>query len=117
MLREGARRIVGIAFVGLVLIVASGGSRAAAPQTFQQFDAASKFDQALAAIDAIRGRKRLQCLLSTASRALCQCLSQNLPLDTYPRSYPAIARQEGEFDALSDPDKAVVRQCVSESRS
>ena len=71
----------------------------------------------LAAVDAIRGRKRLQCILSTASRALCQCLSQNLPLDTYPRSYPAIAKQEGEYDALSDPDKAIVRQCISESRS
>jgi hypothetical protein len=117
MLREDAPRIFGIAVAGILLLAASDWSRAASPETFQQFDAASRFDQALAAVDAIRGRKRLQCILSTASRALCQCLSKNLPLDTYPRSYPAIARQEGEYDALSDSDRAVVRQCVADSRS
>ena len=102
---------------GILVLAGISSSFAASPQTFQQFDAASRFDQALAAVDAIRGRKRLQCILATASRSLCQCLSQNLPLDTYPRSYPAIAKQEGEYDALSDPDKAIVRQCISESRS
>jgi hypothetical protein len=99
-----------------MLLVGTGPSFAESPQTFQQFDAVSEFDRALAAVDAIRGRKRLQCLLSAANRALCQCLSQNLPLSTYPRSYPAIVQQQGEFDALSDPDKAVVRQCIADNR-
>jgi hypothetical protein len=103
----------------LVVILAAAGIGSAVaepPQTFQQFDAVSQFDQALAAVDAIRGRKRLQCILATASRSLCQCLSQNLPLDTYPRSYPAIAKQEGEYEAMSAPDKIIVRQCVSGAR-
>jgi hypothetical protein len=101
---------------GILLLVGISSAFAESPQTFQQFDAASRFDQALAAVDAIRGRKRLQCILATASRSFCQCLSQNLPLDTYPRSYPAIAKQEGEYDSLSDQDKATVRQCVASGR-
>jgi hypothetical protein len=102
--------------LGVILVAAGIGSAfAEPPQTFQQFDAVSQFDQALAAV-AIRGRKRLQCILATASRSLCQCLTQNLPLDTYPRSYPAIAKQEGEYDAMSAPDKIIVRQCISDGR-
>jgi hypothetical protein len=104
------------AIVAILVLVGIGSCFAESPQTFQQFDAASQFDQALAAVDAIKARKRLQCILATASRALCQCLSQNLPLATYPRSYPAIAKQEGEYDALSAPDKIVVRQCLSDGR-
>jgi hypothetical protein len=102
---------------GMMILIGIGSSCAGSPQSFQQFDAVSEFDRALAAVDAIRGRKRLQCLLSTARRGLCICLSENLPLATYPRSYPAIANQEGEFDAMSDPDKSVVRQCLSDNRT
>jgi hypothetical protein len=102
--------------VALLILLATGPSFAEPPQTFQQFDAVSEFDRALAAVDAIRGRKRLQCILATASRALCQCLSQNLPLSTYPRSYPAVVKQQGEFEGMSDPDKAVVRQCILGAR-
>jgi hypothetical protein len=105
-----------IAGILILVAIAIGSSVAASAQSFQQFDAASRFDQALAAVDAIRGRKRLQCILATATRSFCQCLAKNLPLDTYPRSYPAIAKQEGEYDALSEQDKAIVRQCVASGR-
>ena len=79
----------------------------------------SQFKQALAAVDAIKHRKNLQCVIAIANRALCGCLSRKLPVNIYFRSYASIANQEKdglEYGQLSAADKKIVDQCVSDSR-
>ena len=98
------------------ILILAGTSSSDAQPTLKEFDTASRFDQALAAVDAIKSRKKLQCVLTTASWALCECLSQKLPVDTYPRSYPAMAKKEAEYERLSDADKSIVRQCIADAR-
>jgi hypothetical protein len=94
-------------------------SDALSQQSLQQFENMSQFQQALAAVDAIKQRKKLQCVLAISNRALCACLSRKLPVNIYFRSYASIANQakEGaEYEQLSAADKKIVDQCVSESR-
>jgi hypothetical protein len=103
-------------FVGIVILACFVSSDAWPQQTLQELDTVSRFEHAMDAVDAIRAHKKLQCILSTVSRALCDCLSRNLWIDTYPRSYAAIAKQENEYENLSAVDKMIVRQCVSDNR-
>ena len=99
-------------FVGILISAAVISSDAWPQQTLQELHTASQFKQALAAVEAIKRRKKLQCIIAIPNRALCECLSRNLPVDTYPRSYASIAKQENEYEQLSGADKTVVEQCV-----
>lgn len=95
-------------------------SKDALPQkSLQDLEVATRFEQALAAVDAIKHRKKLQCVLSIANIALCDCLSRKLPVTTYFRSYPSITSQKRdapEYQQLSAADMKVVDQCVSDSQ-
>jgi len=106
-------------FVGIVIFAVVISSDALSQQSLQQLGNVSRFEQALAAVDAIKHRKKLQCVIPVANRALCECLSRKLPVDTYFRSYASIANQEKdglEYRQLSAADKKIVDQCVSDSR-
>jgi hypothetical protein len=88
-------------------------------QSFHELESITQFEQALAAVDAIKHRKKWQCVLSIANGSLCECLSQKLPVSTYVRSYATIINQEKigpEYGELSAADKKIVDQCVSGSR-
>jgi hypothetical protein len=104
--------VVGTLISAVVIV----STNALSQQSFQDLESAGQFQQALAAVDAIKHRKKLQCVLSIANGALCECLSRKLPVDTYFRSYDSIANQEREYAQLSAADKIVVDQCVGESR-
>jgi hypothetical protein len=106
-------------FVGIVIAAVIISSDALSQQSFQQLESVNQFEKALAAVDAIKHRKRLQCVLAIGNGALCECLSQKLPVDTYFRSYASIANQgtEGlEYGRLSVADKKIVDQGVSDGR-
>jgi hypothetical protein len=103
-------------FVGIVTIAAVTSSDALAQQSLQGFESASQFQQAMSAVDTIKHRKKLQCVLSTANGALCECLAQNLPVDTYLRNYVAIANREDEYTQLPAADKRIVDRCVGDNR-
>jgi hypothetical protein len=106
-------------FVGIVILAAVIPSDALSQDSLRELESTSQFEQALAAVDAIKQRKKLQCLLAIANRALCECLARKLPVDTYVRSYASIANQEKEapeYGQLSAADKIIVDQCVSDSR-
>jgi hypothetical protein len=104
--------------VGVVLFAVVISFDALSQQSLQQLEGMNQFEQALAAVDAIKLRKKLQCVIAIANGALCACLSQKLPVDTYFRSYASIAKQEKEgqeYRQLSAADKKIVDQCVSDS--
>jgi hypothetical protein len=103
-------------FVGLLVFACVISSDALSQQSFQDLEAASQFDRALAAVDQIRNRKKLQCLLDIVNRKLCECLSRSLPLDTYVRSFTAITNQDSEYAQLSAAGKTIVDRCVSYNR-
>jgi hypothetical protein len=106
-------------FVGIAIFAVAISSAALSQQSFQQLESASQFEQALAAVDLIKHRKKLQCVLAIGNGALCECLSRKLPVNTFFRSYAAIANQEKEgpeYGQLSAADKKIVDQCVSDSR-
>ena len=106
-------------FVAIVISAVVMSSGALSQQSFQQLESVSQFGQALAAVDAIKRRKHLQCVIAIANRALCQCLSRKLPVNIYFRSYVSIANQEKdglEYGQLSATEKKIVDQCVSDSR-
>ena len=106
-------------FVGIVISAVVMSSGALSQQSFQQLESASQFEQAMVAVDAIKHRKHLQCVIAIANRALCQCLSRKLPVNIYFRSYASTVNQEKdglEYGQLSAADKTVVDQCVSDSR-
>ena len=93
-------------------------SDALSQQSLQQMEGMSEFEQALAAVDTIKRRKRLQCVLAIANRTVCECLSQNLPVGTYVRSYASIVNlgnEAMEYARLSAADKKIVDQCVGNS--
>jgi hypothetical protein len=103
----------------IVIVTFVISSDALSQQSLQQFESMNQFEQALAAVDAIKHRKKLQCVLAIPNGALCECLSRKLPVNIYFRSYAAIAKQEKEgpeYEQLSAADKKIVDQCVSESR-
>jgi hypothetical protein len=103
-------------FVSVVILAVVISSDAWPQQTFQDLETVSKMEHALDAVDAIKAHKKLQCVLAIASAALCQCLSRNLPVDTYPRSYASITKQEHEYEQLTAADKKIVDQCVGGGR-
>jgi hypothetical protein len=104
--------------VGSVILAVVISSDALSQQSLQELDDMSRFKQALAAVDAIKHRKNLQCVIAIANRALCGCLSRKLPVNIYFRSYASIANQENgpEYGQLSAADRTIVDQCVSDSR-
>jgi hypothetical protein len=104
--------------VGIVVLTVVISSDASSQQSLQELENMSQFKQALAAVDAIKHRKNLQCVIAIANRALCGCLSRKLPVNIYFRSYASIASQEKapEYGQLSAADKTIVDQCVSDSR-
>ncbi len=106
-------------FVGILIFAVVISSDALSQQSLQQLESVSQFEQALSAVDATKHRKKLQCVIAIANRALCKCLSRKLPVDTYFRSYTSIANQEKDglgTDNCRLPDKKIVDQCVSDSR-
>jgi hypothetical protein len=106
-------------FVGIAIFAVVISSAALSQQSLQQLESASQFEQALTAVDLIKHRKKLQCVLAIGNGALCECLSRKLPVNTYFRSYASIANQEKEgpeYGQLSAADKKVVDQCVTDSR-
>ena len=105
--------------VCIVVLAAGVSSDALSEQPLRDFDSVTEFERALRAVDAIKRRKQLQCVISIANRPLCQCLSQKLPVGTYFRSYAAIASEDKnglDYKQLSAADKLIVAQCVSDSR-
>ena len=113
---QRGRREAVFLFAGIVTLAAVTSSGSLAQQSLRGFENQNQFQQAMAAVDAIKRRKKLQCVLSIANGALCGCLSQNLPVDTYLRSYAAIAKQEGEYTKLSAPTKIIVDRCLRDNR-
>jgi len=106
-------------FAGIVVLAVVISSGALSQQSLQELEDMSQFKQALAAVDAIKHRKTLQCVIAIANRALCDCLSRKLPVNIYFRSYASIVNQEKEapeYGQLSAADKKIVDQCVSDSR-
>jgi hypothetical protein len=104
---------------GTVIFALVISSDVRSQQSLQELENVTQFERALAAVDAVKHRKKFQCVLSIANRSLCDCLSQKLPVDTYIRSYASIANQEKqgpEYGQLSAADKKIVDQCVSDSR-
>jgi hypothetical protein len=105
--------------VCIVISAVTIPSDAWSQKSLQQLESMSQFEQALAAVDAIKHRKKLECVLSIANRTLCECLSRKLPVNTYVRGYASITNQEKEgqeYRQLSAADKKIVDQCVSDSR-
>ena len=104
-------------FVAVLAIATLVSFDASAQQSFQQFESTNEFERALAAVDAIKRRKKLQCVMAIANGKLCECLSRELPVDTYVRSYTSIVNPgKGgvEYGQLSAADKKIVDQCVSD---
>jgi hypothetical protein len=102
-----------ISLVATLVIVTTG---ALSQESLQEFERARQFEQALAAVDAIKHRKKLQCVLSIANGTLCECLSRKLPVDTYFRSYASITNQESEYVQLTAADKTIVDQCMNDKQ-
>ena len=106
------RTLVAILIPSLVI------SSPAQSQSFQQFERASQFEKAMVAVDQIRRRNRLQCLISVGNRALCECLSTRLPFTLHISNYVAIANQDkgaADYGRLSAADKRTVDQCVADN--
>jgi hypothetical protein len=103
--------------LGVVILAVVISSDALSQQSLRELDDASQFEQALRAVDAIKRRKQVQCVISIANQSLCRCLSRKLPVSTYFRGYASMAKQEGsEYRQLSATDKAIVDKCVNDSR-
>ena len=105
-------------FIGILtssLVIASQ----ALSQSFEQFERASKIENAMAAVDQIRSRKKLQCFISINNRSLCECLSTSLPFNLHISDYVSIARQDKgtvDYGQLSTADRQSVDQCVAGNR-
>jgi hypothetical protein len=108
-----SRWLVGIAISATVI-----SSGALSQQSLQELERVTQFERALRAVDAIKYRKRLQCVVSTANRSVCECLTQKLPVDTYVRSYVSIVNRDKDgqdYGQLSAADRAIVDRCVADS--
>src|SRR5260370_40140264 len=101
-------------FAGIVIFAVVISSDALSQQSLQELENMSQFKQALAAVDAIKHRKNLQCVIAIANRALCGCLSWKLPENIYFRSYASIASQAKgpEHGQLSAEDNTIWDECV-----
>jgi hypothetical protein len=121
MARTDARRreIKMLRILVAVLIPSLVVSSPALSQSFEQFERASQFEKAMAAVDQIRSRKKLQCLISVGNRSLCECLSTRLPFTLHISNYVSIANRDTEsadYGRLSAADIQTVDQCVAGSR-
>jgi hypothetical protein len=105
--------------VGMMMSVVVISSDALSQQSLQELESSRQFEQALRAVDAIKHRKKLQCVISTANAPVCGCLAQKLPVDTYFRSYVAIVKADKDgqdYAQLSATDKAIVDRCITAGR-
>lgn len=105
--------------LGIAMSVTVTSSDVFAQQSFKDLESGSQFEQALRAVDAIKHRKKLQCVMSTANTGICECLAQKLPVDTYVRSFVSIVNRDKDgqdYGQLSAADKAIVDRCVSDGR-
>jgi hypothetical protein len=106
----------------LVAVVISAGvisSDALSQQSLQQLETVTQFEQALRAVDAIKHRKKLQCVMTVANESVCECLAQKLPVDTYIRGYASIVHRDKdgrEYGQLSAADKSIVDRCIAEGQ-
>jgi hypothetical protein len=101
--------------VGIVFLAVVNSPNALSQQSLQELESIAGFERTLAAVDAIKDRKRLQCILSTSNQVLCDCLARNLPLNIKFHDYALIVRQEKEgqeYGQLSAADKKIVDQCL-----
>lgn len=101
-----------------VLIPSLVVSSPAMSQSFEQFERTSQFEKAMAVVDQIRGRKKLQCLISIGNRSLCECFSTRLPFTLHISNYVSIANQDkgsADYGQLSAADRQTVDQCVADS--
>lgn len=57
--------------VGIVIVAVVASSDALSQQSLQELESTSQFEQALAAVDAIKNRKRLQCVLAITIASTC----------------------------------------------
>lgn len=106
------RTLIAVLIPSLVL------SSQAMSQSFEQFERASQFERAMAVVEEIRGRKKLQCLISVGNRSLCECLSTRLPFTLHISNYVSIANQDkgsADYGQLSAADRQTVDQCVADS--
>jgi hypothetical protein len=104
--------------VGIAMSV-TFSSAALSQQSLQELESSSQFERALRAVDAIKHRKKLQCVMSTANASICECLAQKLPVDTYVRSYVSIVNREKDgqdYGQLSAADRAIVDRCLTDGR-
>ena len=104
---------------GIVISATIISTDALSQQSLRDLESSRQFEQALRAVDAIKHRKKLQCVLSIASNAICECLAQKLPVDIYIRSYASIANREKDgrdYEQLSTADKTIVDRCVTDGR-
>jgi hypothetical protein len=93
-------------------------SSQASSQSLDQFERMSQFEKAMVAVDQIRSRKKLQCLISIRNRSLCECLSTNLPFTLHISNYVSIANQDkgtADYGQLSTADRQSVDQCVADN--
>jgi len=105
--------------VAVVIFASIISSDALSQQSLQELESITQFEQALRAVDAIKHRKKLQCVISVANETVCECLAQKLPVNTYIRGYASIVnrdKDEREYGQLSAADKAIVDRCVAEGR-
>jgi hypothetical protein len=108
--RRMSRWIVVIMMSAVVI-----SSEALSQQSLRELERSADFEKALRAVDAIKHRKRLQCVISTANAEICGCLARQLPVDTYVRSYVSIVngdRDGQDYRQLSAADKTIVDRCV-----
>jgi hypothetical protein len=101
----------------MVITISAGvmSSEAWSQQSFRELESASRFEQALRAVEAIKRRKRVQCVMSIANGSVCTCLAERLPIDTYVRSYAAITGPEKDardYGPLSAADREIVDHCI-----
>jgi hypothetical protein len=109
-----SRRLVAIVISASVI-----SSDALSQQSLQQLETVTQFEQALRAVDAIKHRKKLQCVMTVANESVCECLAQKLPVDTYIRGYTSIVHRDKdgrEYGQLSAADKSIVDRCVAEGQ-
>jgi uncharacterized protein YqjF (DUF2071 family) len=100
---------------GIMISAIAISTDALSQQSLQGLESNRRFEQALRAVDAIKRRKKLQCVLSIANNRICECLAQKLPVDIYILSYASIASREKDgrdYEQLSAADKTIVDQCV-----
>jgi hypothetical protein len=105
--------------VGIMMSVIVVSSDALSQQSLQELESSNQFEKALRAVDAIKHRKKLQCVISTANAPVCGCLAQKWPVDTYVRGYVSIVngdKDAQDYRQLSAADKAIVDRCLTGGR-